>query len=157
MLVLCAGLIRDLGALELLYVEPHYSKKFEVPFIAMYMKKECQSLFKDQEHGDMENLYDFDQKPTLMWHKSVLYGMADMHDRHRDMRLDIDNMSYEELLALEERIGNVNTRLTEENISKCMKQKIYVTEDGQPLNLVVYARQDCAEKALENAETFEAS
>lgn len=26
---------------------------------------------------------------------SVFYGMADMHDRHRDMRLDIDNMSYE--------------------------------------------------------------
>ncbi|GJY93469.1 hypothetical protein Tco_0509251 [Tanacetum coccineum] len=38
-----------------------------------------------------------------------------------------------ELLALEERIGNVNTGLTEENISKCMKQKIYVTEDGQLL------------------------
>ncbi|GJY40335.1 hypothetical protein Tco_0427605 [Tanacetum coccineum] len=80
------------------------------------------------------------QKTVYGSDQSVLYGMADMHDRHRDMRLDIDNMSYEELLALEERIGNVNTRLTEENISKCMKQKIYVTEDGQPLNLVVYAR-----------------
>jgi hypothetical protein len=41
-------------------------------------------------------------------------------------------MYVQELLALEERIGNVNTGLTEENISKCMKQKIYVTEDGQP-------------------------
>lgn len=41
-------------------------------------------------------------------------------------------MCVQELLALEERIGNVNTGLTEENISKCMKQKIYVTEDGQP-------------------------
>ncbi|GKD46815.1 hypothetical protein Tco_1271460, partial [Tanacetum coccineum] len=71
--------------------------------------------------------------------QSVLYGMADMHDRHRDMRLD--TMSYEELLALEERIRNVNTGLTEENISKCMKQKIYVTEDGQPLNLAVYVRK----------------
>ncbi|GKE52932.1 hypothetical protein Tco_1488088, partial [Tanacetum coccineum] len=49
-----------------------------------------------------------------------------------------DNMSYEELLALEERIGNVNTGLTEENISMCMKQNIYVTEDGQPLKLAVY-------------------
>lgn len=26
---------------------------------------------------------------------SVLFGMADIHDRHRDMRLDVDNMSYE--------------------------------------------------------------
>nr|GEX44169.1 hypothetical protein [Tanacetum cinerariifolium] len=69
---------------------------------------------------------------VMLLDQSVFYGMADMHDRHRDMRLDIDNMSYEELLALEERIGNVNTGLTEENISKCMQQKIYVTEDGQP-------------------------
>ncbi|KAM0008771.1 putative transcription factor C2H2 family [Helianthus debilis subsp. tardiflorus] len=48
------------------------------------------------------------------------------------MRLDIDNMSYEELLALEERIGNVNTRLTEETIAKHLKQKWYVVERGQP-------------------------
>ena len=25
----------------------------------------------------------------------VYHGMAEMHDRHRDMRLDVDNMSYE--------------------------------------------------------------
>ncbi|CAN4125165.1 unnamed protein product [Withania somnifera] len=50
-------------------------------------------------------------------------GIAEFHDRHRDMRLDIDNMSYEELLALEERIGNVNTSLSEETISVYMKQR----------------------------------
>ncbi|MCD7448052.1 hypothetical protein HAX54_037366 [Datura stramonium] len=50
-------------------------------------------------------------------------GVAEFHDRHRDMRLDVDNMSYEELLALEERIGNVNTGLSEETISVNMKQR----------------------------------
>lgn len=25
----------------------------------------------------------------------IYHGMATMHDRHRDMRLDVDNMSYE--------------------------------------------------------------
>ncbi|GAA0155204.1 ubiquitin-protein ligase [Lithospermum erythrorhizon] len=45
------------------------------------------------------------------------------HDRHRDMRLDIDNMSYEELLALEERIGNVCTGLSDEVIMRSMKQR----------------------------------
>lgn len=64
--------------------------------------------------------------------QSVFYGMTDIHDRHRDMRLDIDNMSYEELLALEERIGNVNTGLTEETILKHLKPKFYVAETGQP-------------------------
>ncbi|RRT69007.1 hypothetical protein B296_00021848 [Ensete ventricosum] len=46
-----------------------------------------------------------------------------MHDRHRDMRLDVDNMSYEELLALEERIGDVCTGLSEETILKRLKQQ----------------------------------
>ncbi|XP_076944509.1 E3 ubiquitin-protein ligase MBR2-like [Bidens hawaiensis] len=64
--------------------------------------------------------------------QSVFLGVADIHDRHRDMRLDIDNMSYEELLALEERIGNVNTGLTEETILKHIVQKKYVVETGQP-------------------------
>lgn len=54
---------------------------------------------------------------------SGFLGVADIHDRHRDMRLDVDNMSYEELLALEERIGNVNTGLTEEAILKHLKQR----------------------------------
>lgn len=25
----------------------------------------------------------------------IYHGMADVHDMHRDMRLDVDNMSYE--------------------------------------------------------------
>ncbi|XP_057794456.1 probable E3 ubiquitin-protein ligase RHG1A isoform X2 [Salvia miltiorrhiza] len=57
---------------------------------------------------------------------SVLFGMADIHDRHRDMRLDVDNMSYEELLALEERIGNVCTGLTEEAVTSRLKRRKYV-------------------------------
>ncbi|KAF5817635.1 putative transcription factor C2H2 family [Helianthus annuus] len=69
---------------------------------------------------------------VMILDQSVFYGIADIHDRHRDMRLDIDNMSYEELLALEERIGNVNTGLTEETIAKHLKQKSYVVERGQP-------------------------
>ncbi|KAL6982920.1 RING-type E3 ubiquitin transferase [Sarracenia purpurea var. burkii] len=57
--------------------------------------------------------------------QSFFFGMADIHDRHRDMRLDVDNMSYEELLALEERIGNVNTGLSEETILNRLKQRKY--------------------------------
>ncbi|KAL6844068.1 hypothetical protein ACP4OV_025741 [Aristida adscensionis] len=55
--------------------------------------------------------------------ESIFYGGADTHDRHRDMRLDIDNMSYEELLALEERIGNVNTGLSDDAVTKLLKQR----------------------------------
>ncbi|KAL1822143.1 hypothetical protein ACET3Z_008921 [Daucus carota] len=68
--------------------------------------------------------------------QSVFFGMGDHHDRHRDMRLDVDNMSYEELLALEERIGNVNTGVSEETISSHLKQSKYTvsetTESQEP-------------------------
>ncbi|XP_023545719.1 probable E3 ubiquitin-protein ligase RHG1A isoform X2 [Cucurbita pepo subsp. pepo] len=63
---------------------------------------------------------------VMILDQSLFFGMADMYDRHRDMRLDVDNMSYEELLALEERIGNVNTGLSEETIIGRLKQKKHV-------------------------------
>ncbi|XP_058215833.1 E3 ubiquitin-protein ligase MBR2 [Rhododendron vialii] len=63
-------------------------------------------------------------------------GVTELHDRHRDMRLDVDNMSYEELLALEERIGDVNTGLTEETIIETMQQtKYHSIMEGSPSNL----------------------
>lgn len=63
---------------------------------------------------------------VMILDQSMFFGMADVHDRHRDMRLDVDNMSYEELLALEERIGNVCTGLTEEIILNRLKQHKHV-------------------------------
>ncbi|CAI9772300.1 unnamed protein product [Fraxinus pennsylvanica] len=54
-----------------------------------------------------------------------LSGLSHHYDQHRDMRLDIDNMSYEELLALEERIGTVSTALSEEELSKCLRKSCY--------------------------------
>ncbi|GMH16646.1 hypothetical protein Nepgr_018487 [Nepenthes gracilis] len=64
---------------------------------------------------------------VMILDQTVLFGMVDIHDQHRDMRLDVDNMSYEELLALEERIGNVCTGLTEETILSRMQQHKYVS------------------------------
>ncbi|KAG8376536.1 hypothetical protein BUALT_Bualt09G0073700 [Buddleja alternifolia] len=60
---------------------------------------------------------------------SAYYGSRTLFDQHRDMRLDIDNMSYEELLALGERIGTVNTGLDDGLISKCMTESIYCSSD----------------------------
>lgn len=31
----------------------------------------------------------------MLFDPFIYHGMAEMHDRHRDMRLDVDNMSYE--------------------------------------------------------------
>uniref|UniRef100_A0A1D1Y0M2 RING-type E3 ubiquitin transferase n=1 Tax=Anthurium amnicola TaxID=1678845 RepID=A0A1D1Y0M2_9ARAE len=65
---------------------------------------------------------------VLMMDQSTFYDSVNL-DQHRDMRLDIDNMSYEELLALEERIGNVNTGLSEDVMSKCVMKTIYCSSD----------------------------
>lgn len=32
---------------------------------------------------------------VMILDQSMFFGVADIHDRHRDMRLDVDNMSYE--------------------------------------------------------------
>ena len=41
--------------------------------------------------------YDFLQllQDVFMLDHPVFHGVADLHDRYRDMRLDVDNMSYE--------------------------------------------------------------
>ncbi|KAF8411006.1 hypothetical protein HHK36_003545 [Tetracentron sinense] len=55
------------------------------------------------------------------------YEVGNLVDHHRDLRLDVEHMSYEELLALEERIGNVNTGFSEETIIRQLKTKTYVS------------------------------
>ncbi|KAL2502773.1 RING/U-box superfamily protein [Forsythia ovata] len=60
---------------------------------------------------------------------SAFYGSRYPFDQHTGMRLDIDNMSYEELLALGERIGNVSTGLSEALISKSLTESIYCSSD----------------------------
>jgi hypothetical protein len=46
-------------------------------------------------------------------------------DLYREKRLDIEGMSYEELLALGGTIGNVNTSASEEKIIAQLKTKLY--------------------------------
>ncbi|XP_050219281.1 E3 ubiquitin-protein ligase MBR2-like isoform X2 [Mercurialis annua] len=61
----------------------------------------------------------------LVLETSLFLNGLNFYDQHRDMRLDIDNMSYEELLALEERMGNVSTALAEDKLSECLKTCTY--------------------------------
>ncbi|ESQ44776.1 hypothetical protein EUTSA_v10003162mg [Eutrema salsugineum] len=90
---------------------------------------------------------------VMLLNQSVLFdGAAGMHDRYRDMRLDVDNMSYEELLALEERIGDVCTGVNEEIISNRLKQRKYKSsstkspQDAEPCCI-------CQEEYTEGEDT----
>ncbi|KAK9755653.1 hypothetical protein RND81_01G041200 [Saponaria officinalis] len=58
-----------------------------------------------------------------------IYGSRNMLDHHRDMRLDIDHMSYEDLLALGERIGSVSTGVSQDQLQKCLTETVYCSSD----------------------------
>ena len=110
----------------------------------------CTSLPADFYFASLQALMMLDQP--------YLYGSRNLSDQHRDMRLDVDGMSYEvsvfrkwlvlagsyfcfsyikviclspgqELLALGERIGNVNTGLPEDVFSKCLMETICLSSD----------------------------
>ncbi|KAK4782101.1 hypothetical protein SAY86_016203 [Trapa natans] len=54
--------------------------------------------------------------------KTVLSRILDVFDRHRGWRLDVDHMSYEQLLELGNKIGNVNTGLKDDEIDRCIRR-----------------------------------
>ncbi|XP_009769247.1 probable E3 ubiquitin-protein ligase RHG1A [Nicotiana sylvestris] len=73
----------------------------------------------------MEQDEELTYEQLLVLETNLFLGGLNFYDQHRGMRLDIDNMSYEELLALEERMGSVSTALPEEALSKCLQKSIY--------------------------------
>lgn len=75
----------------------------------------------------LEQDEELTHEQILLLETNLFLNGLNFHDHHRDMRLDIDNMSYEELLALEERMGSVSTALTEEALSECLKRSVFVS------------------------------
>ncbi|TVU21732.1 hypothetical protein EJB05_31389, partial [Eragrostis curvula] len=65
----------------------------------------------------------------LMLDQLIFYESREAADPHRDMRLDVDNMTYEDLLALGEYIGNVNTGVPEDKIAGCVREVVCCSSD----------------------------
>ncbi|KAL3636049.1 hypothetical protein CASFOL_020596 [Castilleja foliolosa] len=55
--------------------------------------------------------------------------LSGRHDRYRGLRLDVDNLSYEELLDLSDKIGYVGTGLQEEDILRCLRKSKHFNFD----------------------------
>ncbi|KAF8025219.1 hypothetical protein BT93_F2150 [Corymbia citriodora subsp. variegata] len=65
----------------------------------------------------------FGPREIMMLHTSLLMGgRLDVLDRYRGWRLDIDNMTYEQLLELGDRIGYVSTGLKGDQIAHCIRK-----------------------------------
>jgi hypothetical protein len=78
----------------------------------------------------VERDQDLTYEQLVMLEATLLFGGMGLRDQHSDLRLDVDNMSYEELLALEERIGNVSTGVTFEVIHQRLKRSQYSSIDA---------------------------
>ncbi|XP_042375450.1 probable E3 ubiquitin-protein ligase HIP1 isoform X1 [Zingiber officinale] len=75
-----------------------------------------------------------------------------LQDSYRYMRMDVDNMSYEELLALENRIGSVNTGLSDDKILHCLQQCKYVSTVSETSAAEVEPCCICQEEFTEGEE-----
>uniref|UniRef100_A0A5B6Z1R5 RING-type E3 ubiquitin transferase n=1 Tax=Davidia involucrata TaxID=16924 RepID=A0A5B6Z1R5_DAVIN len=70
----------------------------------------------------------------MMFQSNLLSGgHLDGHDLFRDWRLDVDSMSYEELLDLSDRIGYVDTGLQEDEIFCCLRKTDHSVLESLPL------------------------
>jgi hypothetical protein len=84
---------------------------------------------------------------VMLQNSLLMGGRSDLHDRLHDRftgwRLDVDNMTYEELLELGERIGHVSTGLKEDEIIRCLwKIKPLILNDLPP-QLPVHVDKKC--------------
>ncbi|XP_010542302.1 PREDICTED: E3 ubiquitin-protein ligase arkadia-C-like isoform X2 [Tarenaya hassleriana] len=101
-------------------------------------------------HGGTPHLRIMPADEVALLEVEDFYGTGDYADHHRDMRLDIEDMSYEELLALSERIGSVNTGLPEEKVHRNMKTRTYLLsrinlEEAPPADLETGSCTICQE------------
>nr|XP_010906978.1 uncharacterized protein LOC105033766 [Elaeis guineensis] len=69
----------------------------------------------------------------MMFQTRILLGGMNVYDRYQDWRLDVDNMSYEELLELGDRIGYVSTGLREDEIIRSLRKVKRSTFDASTI------------------------
>ncbi|KAJ6796432.1 E3 ubiquitin-protein ligase MBR2-like [Iris pallida] len=67
-----------------------------------------------------------------------------IYDRYRDLRLDVDRMSYEELLELGDRIGHVSTGLREDEISRSLRKMKHSVFDASRLHISTEMERKCS-------------
>nr|XP_016452498.1 PREDICTED: probable E3 ubiquitin-protein ligase HIP1 isoform X2 [Nicotiana tabacum] len=86
-------------------------------------------LETNTQQGNLPNMRVLLENGVAMLDVPGYHEVGDAVDQHRDMHLDIDHMSYEELLALGEQIGDVTTGLSEEAIVSNLKTRIFLSSE----------------------------
>ncbi|XP_073056404.1 uncharacterized protein [Primulina eburnea] len=91
-------------------------------------------------HGFSEGLAEIVMLQTGL----IVGGRPYGRDRFRDLRLDVDNMSYEELLELGDSIGYVNTGLREDEMTKCLRSSKLALSDHLSLRFALDMERKCS-------------
>ncbi|KAI3463753.1 hypothetical protein Pfo_020416 [Paulownia fortunei] len=91
-------------------------------------------------HGFHEGLAEI----VMLQSNLLMGGRSDGLDRYRDLRLDVDNMSYEELLELGDRIGYVSTGLREDEITHCLRRTKLAMLDDLSLHFATEMERKCS-------------
>ncbi|TKY44753.1 E3 ubiquitin-protein ligase MBR2 [Spatholobus suberectus] len=84
-------------------------------------------FYRHVPHASSDGLAEI----MILQGRIMMGGRLNSHDQFRDLRLDVDNMSYEQLLELGERIGYVNTGLKEDEMGlNISRVKLSSTNDA---------------------------
>ncbi|KAJ0448353.1 putative transcription factor C2H2 family [Helianthus annuus] len=79
-------------------------------------------VFGSRHHRHLRHRSPEGLAEIVMLQGNLLMGGRLDHDRYRDWRLDVDSMSYEELLELGDKIGYVSTGLRDDEIRRCVRK-----------------------------------
>lgn len=98
-------------------------------------------LGTNTRHHNLPNMRVLPEDGVAMLDIPGYHEVRDSVDQHREMRMDVDHMSYEELLALGEQIGTAKTGLSEEVIVSHLKTRSFSSVEI-PCNLESAACSD---------------
>ncbi|XP_042067968.1 E3 ubiquitin-protein ligase MBR2-like isoform X2 [Salvia splendens] len=104
-------------------MEPGYSHFVNRDMLQRYNMDGIAEVLLALERFEQDEEMTHEQ--ILALETSLFLSGLNLYDQHRDMRLDIDDMSYEELLALGDSMGTVSTALSENELFKCIKRRIH--------------------------------
>ncbi|KAG9156777.1 hypothetical protein Leryth_025457 [Lithospermum erythrorhizon] len=97
------------------------------------------SRHRHGRHGHPEGLAEI----VMLQSSLMMGGRPNRLDPYRGWRLDVDNMSYEELLELGDRIGYVSTGLRDDEISGCLR-KTKISGDNAALHIPTEMEKKCS-------------
>ncbi|KAE8667756.1 putative Catalytic [Hibiscus syriacus] len=102
-------------------------------------------MFHVHVHLSLIELLVWQLAQTTVLHNNMLMGgRVHSRDRFSNWRLDIDDMSYEQLLELGDKIGYVNTGLKEDEISRCIRKTKGSMKKDIATNVPVHVDNKCS-------------